>query len=161
MTAPDLFPTPRYRSERLHDEWPSDPLIDWKQANGLFLALSPEDQDHCSRLATRYLSLCRRIGSPVGSPIQSIEARGWTGFLEAERRHVRKLAATKTPAWVVEGTPAWKAWKRHGENKGQRMPSPESSGPSEGMAGGFRTRPLRLPRPSARVRYGMDHKQRR
>ncbi len=125
MIAPDLFQTSHYRFERLRCEWPSDPLIDWEQIKSLFLTLSPEDQGHCSRLVARYLSLCHRIGSRVGSPAEWIGTGGWTGFLEAERRGVRKLEATKTPAWVVEGTPAWMTWKRHRENKGQRMPSPE------------------------------------
>ena len=41
MTAPDLFHTPHYRFERLHDEWPSDPLIEWKQVERQFLAAGP------------------------------------------------------------------------------------------------------------------------
>lgn len=124
--APDLFQTPHYRFERLRGEWLRDPFIDWKQVEGQFLALSPDDQDHCSRLAARYLSFCRRTGSPVVGPSQWIEGRGWTGFLEAERRAVRQMEAKGTPVWVVEGTAAWAAWQRDRENKGQRMPCPES-----------------------------------
>ena len=126
MMAPDLFQTPHYRFERLRCGWLSDPLIDWKQIEGRFLALTPEDQDHCSRLAARYIRFCHRTSSPVVTPSQWIEGRGWMGFLEAERRAARQLKAKKTPVWVVEGTAAWIAWKQHRENMGKRMPSPES-----------------------------------
>lgn len=159
--APDLFQTPHYRFERLRGEWLSDPLIDWKHVEGCFLALSPEDQDNCSRLAARYLSLCHRIGSPVVSPTQWIEARGWAGFLEAERRVARKFEAKRTPVWVVEGTPAWAAWKRHRENKGQRMPSPENIRSERGHGWWF---PDALPpdanaKRSARVQNGSWSKE--
>jgi hypothetical protein len=124
--APDLFQTPHYRFECLRWAWPSDPLINWKQVEDQFLALSPTDQDQCTRLAARYLHSCRRTSSPVVSPSQWIAGQGWTGFLEAERRAARRLEAKTTPVWVVEGTAAWTAWKRHRESMGRRMPSPES-----------------------------------
>lgn len=126
MMAPDLFHTPHYRFESLRCAWFNEPFIDWKQVEGQFLALSPEDQDQCTRLAPRYLRSCRRTGSPVVGPSQWIAGRGWTGFLEAERRAARRLKAKATPVWVVEGTVAWAAWKRHRESMGRHMPSPES-----------------------------------
>lgn len=125
MMASKISPAAETGYDQLRREWPHDPAIDWEEVKLLFFALSPEDQDHCSRLAVRYLSACRRTGTQVASPTRWIEARGWKAFLEAERRTTRHLQAKATPVWVVEGTSAWAAWRRHRESKSQRMPSPE------------------------------------
>jgi len=125
MMASDLFQTSLYRFKCFRSGWPSTSLIDWKQIERQFLALSPDEQGHCSQFAARYLSFCQRTGSPVVSPVQWIEARGWAGFLEAERPAAHRFDAKRTPVWIVEGTPAWMAWQRYRENKGQRMPSTE------------------------------------
>jgi len=149
MMAPNQFETPRSRFEGLRSEWPNDPLIDWEQVERLFQALSPEDQTHCSRLAPRYLRICRRTGGPIASPLQWIAARGWEGFLEVERRRTRRLEAKATPAWVIEGTPGWAAWKRYRECQGQFMPSPESIRSERGWGWWF---PAPFPPPNAKAR---------
>ncbi|GEO17453.1 hypothetical protein [Microvirga aerophila] len=106
MNTLNLFQSSLYRFKRLRSDWPSHPHIDWKQVKRRFLALLPEEQGHCSRLAVRYVRLCQRTGSHLISPSQRIEARGWRDYLEAERSAAREFEAKSTPVWVVEGTAA-------------------------------------------------------
>lgn len=161
MIAPDLFQTSHYPFERRRCEWPSDPLIDWEQIKSLFLTLSPEDQGHCSRLVARYLSLCHRIGSRVGSPAEWIghEAGQASSRLSAvaygsskQRKRRPGLSKGHLPGWPGRGT---------ARARGNACRARRAFDPSAGMAGGFLPLSLPSPRPGARVKCAMDRGQRR
>ncbi|KLK90304.1 hypothetical protein AA309_26605 [Microvirga vignae] len=122
----DISRAAQSRYDRLRREWPYDPTIDWGQVEALFFVLSVAEQDHCSRLASRYVLYCRRSGRRLKGLAKWIETRGWAGFLDVERRAVQQAGSRQVPVWVIEGTRAWDAWQGYRQARGQRMPSPDT-----------------------------------
>lgn len=107
--------------EKLRQEWPSDPTINWLVVERRFLELSPADQADAARIAPRYIAYCTKISRKLKYPGNWLRERGWEGFLAEEKQTAAAVATYSTKVWVQEDSPRWLAMKMQ---RNGRMPAP-------------------------------------
>lgn len=121
------------RFERFQAAWPADPTINWERVESGFYRMPADDQDNACKIAGRYVEYCRREGRKLKAPQNWLREKGWSGFLDVERKASEATERGRTMVWVQEGTRAWDAWKAHFTAQGKPMKSPTQVKAEKGL----------------------------